>query len=841
MPKSMAALIRASNLFDARAYKDRLRLPAALDPALHYVLVGERLDHPPSDYFDPSYYAERYPDIAAAGRSYLGHYIATGRREGRRPVSVASQLAFARWGLDPARETVLLVSHQASRTGAPILAYNISMRLRRRYNVVALLLSGGEFVEDFEGCCSAVVGPLAPEDWHSVEAARLVKRLLATYRISYALVNSIESRIMLKPLACALVPVVSLIHEFSSHVRPEGEMGRALEWSTHIVFSADLVAASARAEYPNLENRTVHILPQGQSALPPRTMSEAELGALRAKIRPPGTENALVVLCCSTVTMRKGTDLFLACAAAVSALAPARPVRFVWIGEGFGSEREREYSIFLSKQMTRSRLQHSAVILDEVTDLEPAYALADVFFLSSRLDPLPNVAIDAALHGLPVICFDNATGFAELLRREQITRMAVMPYLDVHAAAGLIVQLANDETLRQELGIATRRLAETVFDMDRYVQDLDRLGRDAAAIMRQRSEDFETIDADPMFDMNLFLEPGDAVSTRQDAIRLFLARSFALGVNRRPTVNFYYRRPAPGFHPQVYAHENSGEYDVAMVNSLANFIRNGKPDGPWRHEVISPSVLDSATTPDSTLRTAIHAHFYYPELTADFLSKLVSNRSRCDLLLSTTDKAKAKTLGALTRSYDGGTVTIRVVANRGRDIGAFLTGFAADVLGGGYDIIGHLHGKRSLFIGDAIIGETWREFLWQNLLGDRYPMMDIILDRFATDDSLGIVFPEDPHLSDWDFNRDIASGLAERMGIEVPLPPFFDFPIGTMFWARTRALQPLFELELDWHDYPEEPVPIDGTILHALERLLPFAAQRAGYRYATSHISGVTW
>ena len=62
-----------------------------------------------------------------------------------------------------------------------------------------------------------------------------------------------------------------------------------------------------------------------------------------------------------------------------------------------------------------------------------------------------------------------------------------------------------------------------------------------------------------------------------------------------------------------------------------------------------------------------------------------------------------------------------------------------------------------------------------------------------------------------------------------------------MFWARSRALEPLLKLGLNWDAYPVEPAPIDGTILHAIERLLPSVARRAGYRYATTHIPGVTW
>jgi lipopolysaccharide biosynthesis protein len=156
-----------------------------------------------------------------------------------------------------------------------------------------------------------------------------------------------------------------------------------------------------------------------------------------------------------------------------------------------------------------------------------------------------------------------------------------------------------------------------------------------------------------------------------------------------------------------------------------------------------------------------------------------------------------------------------------------------------YVIIGHFHGKRSVHVTDPNIGERWREFLWQNLLGDCFPMMDTILDYFAEFESVGLVFADDPHLSDWDLNRDIAEDLAQKCGMRLPLPPSLDFPIGTMFWARSQALERLFALGLKWKDYPAEPIPIDGTILHAIERLLPFVARHAGYRYATTHIPGI--
>jgi glycosyltransferase involved in cell wall biosynthesis len=834
--ESVAAVIRASDLFDSAAYRARLRLAADLDPALHYVLVGERLGHPPSDRFDPVYYGQRYPDVAAAAMCHLVHHILHGRSEGRRALSVAAGLTFSLLRFNPLLQTVLIISHEATRTGAPIVAYNIANRLRRRYNVVGLLLEGGELVENFNDLCVAVIGPITRSDWHPIEAEYIIRRLLTSYSIAYTISNSIESWLFVPPLTTSFVPVMSLIHEFASYTRPKGVMGEGLDWSTQIVFSTDITANSAKSEYPLLVNRRIHVLPQGRCEVPPGAVkiSSDDAEALRKIFRPQGYDDALVVLGAGFVHIRRGVDLFLSCAAAVTALNPKRPVRFIWIGQGYDAENDLTYSAYLAEQVARSGLQDKIAIIDPADNLEPAYAMADVFFLSSRLDSLPTVTIDAAFHGLPVVCFENASGIAALLAAQQTLRSCVVPYLDVQAAASVIVDFANNETVRRRIGDATRHFAQTTFDFDSYVRRLDELGREAVDIMHQRTDDFIILRDDPLFDENMFLPPGSTVATREEAIRHFLVRWAAVGTSRKAGANFHFRRPCAGFHPQIYAYENSGRYDTAIVNPLAHFIRSGKPDGPWCHEVIRPG--RQRLTMEGELRTGLHLHFYYPELASDLLRRLYYNCSRCDLLLTTDTRAKANSLLSAATGYPRGDVIVRLVPNRGRDIGAFLTGFG-DALAR-YDVVGHLHSKRSTF--DAALGETWREFLWQNLLGDLYPMMDIILDRFAADDSLGIIFPADPHLFDWEDNGEIATTLAKKMAIEQPLPPFFEFPNGTMFWARAAALKPLFDLRLGWDEYPDEPAPYDGTILHALERLLPFAARRAGYGFATTQVPGVT-
>ena len=83
----------------------------------------------------------------------------------------------------------------------------------------------------------------------------------------------------------------------------------------------------------------------------------------------------------------------------------------------------------------------------------------------------------------------------------------------------------------------------------------------------------------------------------------------------------------------------------------------------------------------------------------------------------------------------------------------------------------------------------------------------------------------------------LRAGLESRNDSQKPT---FNFPVGSMFWARTAALRPLLELGLGWDDFPEEPVPYDGSLLHAIERLLPFVVEGAGFRNAVTHVPGVT-
>ena len=153
---------------------------------------------------------------------------------------------------------------------------------------------------------------------------------------------------------------------------------------------------------------------------------------------------------------------------------------FIWIGHGYQPTEDMGYSVYLKEQVTRSRLEDCVHFVDEVTDLNPFYALADLFFLSSRLDPLPNVAIDAAHCGIPIVCFRDASGISDLMLTEPELASGVVDYLDVDGAARAISHLLFDKAARSCTVAATRSFGQARFDMDNYVSNLDKIGTIAA-------------------------------------------------------------------------------------------------------------------------------------------------------------------------------------------------------------------------------------------------------------------------------------------------------------------------------------------------------------------------
>ena len=720
------------------------------------------------------------------------------------------------------RKTVLFVSHELTRTGAPILLLNLMDAFSKKYNIALVSQEGGELMEQFAELASWIEVPGEMCGNRKEFMKRRIMKIAASLDVRFAIVNTIECSEALMPLRKSGIPSIHLIHEFT--------MGRSNKWGLKLsalyanasVFSSNLVRENAIAKLPHIDNPKTHVIPQGIFNPSRETRSangHAGNGSSKSPIQKRPGE--ILVMGAGTVDYRKGVDLFLDCAKKTISRIPGEKIRFVWVGGGFRKEI-KPYVLFLRDQLEKYGLGSLFQEVDEVPNFKEACSQADVFFLSSRLDPLPIVAQTALECGIPVLCFEKAAGTAEFLLSDSDAAFGVVPYLDTTAASDRIVELTRDPGLRQKLGEASRRVAATCFDGDSYVRKVEELAELGERELAVQHEDSVTITNSGLFNKQF-------ASRKDGPGYIGLIPNYLCSWKRG---GLGLRKPMPGFHPGIYREDAMQE--CGSVDPFADFIMKGMSKGRWTQEVLSP--LSEIPTLTGSVRSALHIHFYYTKSAESIIRRAALSGHRPDLLISVPSYAAAKEIESILKVSGGWNHLIKVVPNRGRDVAPFLSGFSQELKS--YEIIGHVHAKETIHHSDRGEIERWNAFLLENVLGGRYPMIDFVISCFQKDKSLGLVFPDDPHVINWTENKSFAMDLANRMGLGA-LPENINFPVGTMFWARTEALAPLFNLGLEWDDYPQEPVPVDGSMLHAIERLIPLVAEKSGYRTAVTHIPGI--
>ncbi|WP_188850078.1 rhamnan synthesis F family protein [Aureimonas glaciei] len=841
----MAAKVLVSPFFDLHYYREVAGLPEASDEeaARHYIISGENQGHNPSKFFDPIFYRERYADLQHFQGNLLVHYTEYGRNEGRSARFDASQnLTIGRQKISSNRETILLVIHESSMTGAPILGLNILRHLSGKYNVLTVSLRSGKLHERLLEYSAVVI--TATDNSLVTMPPSLLRRLFLThlceeYRISGVISNSAETENVIVACSEMGLPVVSLIHEFSEYVVPFSRMKNVLDYSTVVVFSSQLTMDSAlqAGKYQELPHAVV--LPQGKSVIPATAGKVQASTELPKAIKIAKDNGKFLCIGCGYVQIRKGVDLFAIIAEKVLKKLGRDHVHFIWVGDGFQPDQDPHYSLWLKDQISRSGLAEnfSMVPAVDASELEELYLAADMMILSSRLDPFPNVAIDAFHAGLPLLCFEQTTGIAEYLSRDPDLKELAVPYLDVEAAANVVVKLAKDPARRECIAARFQQLASEQFEMHTYVEQLTAFLAQAAKIVDQAKQDEATLREQDELSLESLPDTLGNGLAGTDAVKRYV-RLTAAGASFHGGM---FRRPKPGFSPHIYRERHPDLSAPPFQNPLAHWIRSGRPEGPWLRNVMS---LETSGRLDVSRKATVglHIHLHYAVVLDEILSRLEVNETKPDLFVSTTSEKAASYIVKRLKSYRRGKVEVRLTPNRGRDIGPMLTEFGSELLG--YDIIGHIHGKKSeawnQMAGGASASDIWREFLFQNLLGDRFRALDLIVQSFNNDKNLGLVFPEDPTVVGWTENYKFAQAVAARIGMSPDLPKAIEFPTGNMFFARPAAIKPLFDGQFDWSDYPEEPIPYDGTILHAIERMTPLVCESQGFSWLTTTSPGYT-
>ncbi len=251
-------------------------------------------------------------------------------------------------------------------------------------------------------------------------------------------------------------------------------------------------------------------------------------------------------------------------------------------------------------------------------------------------------------------------------------------------------------------------------------------------------------------------------------------------------------------------------------------------------------ILDSrhSSVTEETVRqhkTALFYHVYYLDLLEECLHYASSMPPGTDIYVTTGSEEKKLVLEEKLAVLPN-KVTVLLINNRGRDVSALLVGLREIV--GKYEYICFVHDKKVGQLKPFSQGASWSYQCFENLLPSQ-PFVKNVIGLFEENPRLGILTLAPPLHGEyyptlcyeWAGNYEHVVELAEKLKLHVPIEKKKEpvAAIGSMFWFRTAALRKLFAVDWKYEDFPEEPLPGDGTISHAIERIHSFVAQDAGY------------
>ena len=379
------------------------------------------------------------------------------------------------------RTRILFVSHEATRTGAPLITLNL-LRHFARYTDIRLdtiLHNGGELVDSFIEYSTVACLNLPRKSSDTLN--RRIRKIVTGNRQplpALAICNSMESRFIAQALASQNIPILFLIHELPTcYTAADYQM--LFDISGKVVFPIETVRD---------ETAKIIELPEGKTLVQPQGLLDPDFGKglqrdrvrveLRRELNIP--EQAQIVLGCGTLDLRKGIDHFAGIARETLRLEKsetAKPFHFVWVGGGPRWPHSPHYYVTLDLQ--KYGIADRVHFVEERHNVAPFFFGSDIFLLPSRVDPFPCVVHEAMAAQLPIVTFDLSGGAATAIRDGA---GVVIPYGDYQQAAQMINLLNSQKYLAKSIRDGALERVNSEYCFADYAKKIAKIAESVAAI-----------------------------------------------------------------------------------------------------------------------------------------------------------------------------------------------------------------------------------------------------------------------------------------------------------------------------------------------------------------------
>jgi lipopolysaccharide biosynthesis protein len=284
---------------------------------------------------------------------------------------------------------------------------------------------------------------------------------------------------------------------------------------------------------------------------------------------------------------------------------------------------------------------------------------------------------------------------------------------------------------------------------------------------------------------------------------------------------------------QVFSLIAKGEFSELKRKTAKAFhqSRTRRRVSKWRpRSILTPPKLGYAP---QAREVGVFVHVYYSDFLPRIQNLLATYAEAFPNVVfnftSTNADTHSSLVGLAQRYSNVGLV--RQSVNRGRNFGPLLVDFQDEIPK--FRFIVHIHTKKSLHA-EKGLGEKWTDLLWGNLL-ENLNVFENNLALLREVESATLLYPIDLEL--FHPNNFSWAGAKGHLPAEIAQSPDakflsverFPFPIGGMFMASSSGLKKsLLTRRWTLDDFPDELEQVDGTVHHALERIIGCLSWKAG-------------
>jgi len=346
---------------------------------------------------------------------------------------------------------ILFISHDASRTGAPLVLLALMRalkNLRPKWECDILLLQKGVLEDDFASVSSHLyIATNEYSKWErrahkflhypldSHKYLRFIKN--NCYDLIYA--NSVVSA----PVAYTIKQMTGTkmllhVHELQTIIKQSTVSEPFIQAADTYIAVSSIVEQMLQQEYCIYSSKIHTIFPFSDHIFNEKQSS---------------SDYSHVIGISGHIQLRKMADIFPILVKRYLVLYPQESLKFRWIGNGTG-----EVMDWLISDVKKMGVELNIEMVGQKQDVMSEYQKVDAILILSREESFSLVALEAASMGKPVVMFANTCGVSDILKNGE--SCLEVPYLDLDAMCEAIHRLYTNKELYNSIGEKAREAAK---------------------------------------------------------------------------------------------------------------------------------------------------------------------------------------------------------------------------------------------------------------------------------------------------------------------------------------------------------------------------------------------